>query len=207
MYLQQPVQRYLDDLAAAQSTPGGGSAAALSGAMAAALASMVCRLTLGKAGYEGAQQEIEIILGQTEFVRAHFEELLEDDIAAYGRLSASYKLPRGTDEERATRTAAIQRHLLGAAQVPLDMVESAASLFGYCRRVADLGNTNVLSDLLTSSLLANAAAQGAASMVRINLHYMKDEGVADDFRARLELALRKVQEGGQYIVGVVGSRA
>src|SRR5579871_3329124 len=92
MYIQDTLQHYLDDLASARPTPGGGSASALSGAMASALASMVCHLTLGKQGYEEVQQEIEDIAGQTEALRARFSELIAEDIAAYGRLSTSYKL-------------------------------------------------------------------------------------------------------------------
>lgn len=207
MYRQDTLQRYLDDLASAQPTPGGGSASALSGAMASALASMVCRLTLGKQGYEGAQQEIEDIVGQTEALRARFMELIAEDMAAYRRLSSSYKLPRDTDEARSTRTSAIQHHLLGAAEAPLEMAECAARLLGHCQRIAELGNTNVLSDLLTASLLANAAAQGAALMVRVNLRYLKDEGVRRGFQERLDLALRQVQELGQHVANVVGRRA
>src|SRR5437588_11992622 len=111
MYLEQTLHSYLDDLASAQPTPGGGSASALRGAMGAALASMVCRLTLGKAGYEQAQAEVEDILEQTEQLRARFRQLLAEDIAAYGRLSAGYKLPRETGEGRAARAAAMQKQL------------------------------------------------------------------------------------------------
>jgi formiminotetrahydrofolate cyclodeaminase len=207
MYIQDSIQHYLDELASAQPAPGGGSASALSGAMAAALASMVCRLTLGKQGYEEAQREIEEILAQTERLRARFGDLMGEDSAAYGRLSASYKLPRDTDEERAARASAIQHHLLGAAEVPLEAVECAARLLGYCRRIAALGNTNVLSDLLTASLMANAAAQGGTLMVRVNLRYLKDEGVKRGFQERLDLALRQVEEDGQYVKNVVEGRA
>src|SRR5947209_15158013 len=139
MYREQSLQDYLDDLASAQPAPGGGSASALSGAMAAALASMVCRLTLGKAGYEEAQPEIEKILERTEQLRERFTELLEEDIAAYGRLSASYKMPRATDEERTARSDDIQKHLVGAAEVPLEMVECAARLSHFLKRIAEIG--------------------------------------------------------------------
>src|SRR5438067_11583477 len=94
MYLEQTLQHYLDDLASAQPTPGGGSAAALSGAMGAALASMVSRLTLGKADYADVQAEIETLVQQTEQLRTRFQQLIQEDIAAYGKLSASFKLPR-----------------------------------------------------------------------------------------------------------------
>ena len=174
LYIQKPLQQYLDDLASAQPAPGGGSASALSGAMAAALASMVCRLTLGKAGYEEARAEIEDILAQTEQARRRFTELLEEDITAYGRLSTSYKLPRGDDEERAARTRAIQENLAGAAEVPLEVVECAARLSQLLMRIAEIGNTSLLSDLTTAVSLARTASQGAAAMVQVNLRYMRE---------------------------------
>src|SRR5690242_16100237 len=123
MYLDRPLQNYLDDLASEQPAPGGGSAAALSGAMAAGLASMVARLTLGKASYAAVQQEIAAIVRQTEELRTRFQQLMQEDIEAYGRLSATFKLPRGSDEEKATRTQAIQAQLVEAALVPLEVVE------------------------------------------------------------------------------------
>ncbi len=128
MYIDQSLKDYLDDLASEKPAPGGGSAAALSGAMGAALASMVCRLTLDKEAYAGVRQEIEGLLKQTEELRSRFQELMQEDIEAYGRLSASYEMPRGTGEERAARAAAIQEQLVGAALVPLEVAESAATL-------------------------------------------------------------------------------
>ena len=97
MYIEEPIQRYLDDLASVQPTPGGGSTAALSGAMGAALASMVCRITLGKEANTQVHQEIEELIKGTEYLRSRFQQLLQEDIVAYGNLAASYKLPRETD--------------------------------------------------------------------------------------------------------------
>ena len=112
IYIEEKLHRYLDDLASAQPAPGGGSTAALSGAMGAALGSMVCRLTIGKDAYAGVQREIEELLKQTEHLRLRFQQLMQEDIEAYERLSACYKLPRETSEERAARTAAIQKQLV-----------------------------------------------------------------------------------------------
>src|SRR6266487_2059967 len=147
MYLDRPLQEYLDELASAQPTPGGGSAAALSGAMGAALASMVARLTLGKANYVDVEPEIAELLQRTEKLRARFQQLMQEDIDAYGKLSASFKLPRSTPAEVKTRSSAIQQRLLEAALVPLETVENAFQLVQPCRRIAEIGNTNVLSDI------------------------------------------------------------
>ena len=207
MYIEESIQHYLDELASAQPTPGGGSASALSGALGAALASMVCRLTPGKAGYEEVQAEIEHIWEQTEQLRGRFAELLQEDIDAYGRLSTAYKMPRVTDAERIERAAAIQKQLVGAALVPLEMVECAAKLAQHCQRIAEIGNANVLSDILTAAALANAGAQGAAAMVRINLRSMKNTHMAGELEARLTGALQQVEEGSRAVTAIVGRRA
>jgi formiminotetrahydrofolate cyclodeaminase len=206
MYIEQTLQHYLDDLASAQPTPGGGSASALSGAMGAALASMVCRLTLGKSDYAEVQSEIENILEQTEQLRARFQQLLDEDIAAYGRLSACYKMPRETDEERAARTAAIQKQLVEAALVPLEMVQCAAQLTQYCVRIAEIGNVNVLSDIATAAALATAAAEGASSMVNINLQAMKNAELVNELGARLKNALQLVRKGSQQVLTAIAWR-
>ena len=104
MYIDTPLQNYLDDLASSQPTPGGGSASALTGAIGAGLATMVARLTLGKAEYADVQQEIESLIEQTEQLRTRFQQLVQEDIDVYGQLSACFKMPRTTDEERAART-------------------------------------------------------------------------------------------------------
>ena len=207
MYIEESIQHYLDELASAQPAPGGGSASALSGALAAALASMVCRLTPGKAGYEDVQSEIEHIWEQTEQLRARFAQLLQEDIAAYGQLAAAYRMPRGTDEERSQRAAAIQERLTAAAQVPLEVVESAATLTRLCRRLAEIGNANVLSDILAATALARATSEGAAAMVRINLRPMKNAQLASALEERVTDALQAVEQGRLEVVAIVGRRA
>lgn len=207
MYMDQTLQHYLDDLASSQPAPGGGSAAALSGAMGAALASMVCQLTLGKEEYAGVQQEIEGLLRQTEKLRLRFQQLMQEDIEAYGRLSAGYKLPRETGEERATRSIAIQERLVEAALVPLEVTECAAELIQCCQRIAEIGNATVLSDVMMGAILSSSAGEGAALMVRINLRAMKNEKLVAELGERLSRALTLISESLQRIKSIVGGRA
>jgi formiminotetrahydrofolate cyclodeaminase len=207
MYLDKPLQTYLDELASSQPTPGGGSAAALSGAMGAGLASMVARLTLGKADYVTVQQEIEAISQQTERLRARFQQLMQEDIEAYGRLSATFKLPRTTPEEKTARTEAIQKQLAAAALVPLEVAEYAAELVRYCLRIAEIGNANVLSDVAAGAALASSAGTGASWMVRTNLRAMKDLELMNALSNRLSTALDTITTYNQQIVNKVGERA
>lgn len=206
MSIDQSLQSYLDELASANSTPGGGSAAALSGAMGAALASMVARLTVGKANYADVQSAIQELLQQTEQLRERFQELMQEDKEVYGRLSACFKLPRNTDEEQATRTQAIQARLGDAARVPLEVVECAASLMQCCRRIAEIGNTSVLSDVATGAMLASSGGSGAAWMVRVNLQAMKDQELVSTLNIRLSAALNELSEGSVQVTSVVGER-
>jgi len=206
MYIDETLQHYLDDLASARPAPGGGSTAALSGAMGAALASMVCRLTIGKAAYAGVQQEIEELLKRTEHLRLRFQQLIQEDIDAYGRLSACYKLPRETNEERATRTEAIQQQLVEAALVPLEVAERAAELVQCCERIIEIGNATVLSDVATGAILASSAGEGAALMVRINVQALKNEELAVELRERLNGALTVIANGVQRVTSRVGRR-
>ncbi len=207
MYLDKSLQEYLDDLASDKPTPGGGSTAALSGAMGAALTCMVARLTLGKANYAEVQPEIEIIIERVERLRTRFQQLIQADIEAYGQLSACFKLPRITDEEKTARTKAIQEQLVEAALVPLEMAERAAELIQHCQRIAEIGNKNVLSDIGVAATLAFAAGSGAAWMVKTNVQSLKDQTRADELDARLQTALQTISAGKQRVVDIVGERA
>jgi formiminotetrahydrofolate cyclodeaminase len=206
MYLDRPLRKYLDDLASAQPTPGGGSAAALSGAMGAALASMVSRLTLGKADYADVQAEIETLVQKAEQLRTRFQQLVQEDIDAYGKLSASFKLPRATAEEKVARTKAIQERLTEAALVPLAMAESAAELVQYCLRIAQIGNARVLSDIATAARLAVSAGDGASWMVRVNVNSMKDQELVSTLNGRLEQALQILATVSQQVKETVEKR-
>ena len=207
MYLDKQLQTYLDDLASSKSTPGGGSTAALSGAMGSALACMVSRLTLSKADYASVHAEIETLLAKAEGLRSHFQHLMQADIDAYGQLSAAFKLSRTTPEEKATRTRAIQEGLVVAALVPLEMVEGAAELAQCCKRIAEIGNKNVLSDIATAATLANSAATGASFMVHVNLQSMKDATRVQELDTRVRAALETVAAISQQVVSIVGERA
>jgi formiminotetrahydrofolate cyclodeaminase len=206
MYVDKQLRTYLDDLASAKPTPGGGSTAALSGAMGAALVCMVARLTLSRAEYAAVHVEVEELVQKAEALRARFQILLSEDMEAYGRLSACFKLPKVTSEEKATRTKAIQTALVDAALVPLEMAERAVELIHVCLRIAEIGNKNVLSDIATASTLASSAASGATWMVRVNVEMLKDQVQAEELNHRLNLALHVVTEESQRVIQVIGER-
>lgn len=207
MYIDQTLQLYLNDLASSSPTPGGGSAAAVSGAMSAALVCMVCRLTLGKEKYADVQEEISTLLKQAEEHRQRFQELMAEDIAAYGALSASLKMERGTEEQLLKRAAAIQKGLAEAALVPLEMSERAVEVAKICERVAEIGNVNVLSDVAAASMLAASAGTGAAWMVRVNLKNLQNERQVANIGGRLSSVLDQITSRCQHVTVIVGERA
>jgi formiminotetrahydrofolate cyclodeaminase len=183
------VTNFLDELASNAPAPGGGSVASLSGALGAALVSMVCNLTLGKKGYEEVQGDIEDLLAQSEALRQEMADLLEADVAAYTGYSQASKMSRATDEEKAERAKAMQAALQVATDVPLRIAETAVKVMDLCLPAAEKGNKWAVSDAGVAVLMAEAALRSAALNVLINLGSLKDQEFAADRRARLDSLL------------------
>jgi len=186
---EKPVSNFLDELASNAPAPGGGSVAALSGALGAALVSMVCNLTLGKKGYEHVQDDIKDLLAQSEGLRKELSDLLEADVAAYTGYSKAAKMPRETEEEKAERGKAMLAALKVATDVPLSIAEAAVKVMDLCMPAAEKGNKWAVSDAGVAVLMAEAALRSAALNVLINLGTLKDEEFVNDRRAKLESLL------------------
>jgi len=186
---EKPVTTFLDELASDAPAPGGGSVAAISGALGAALISMVCNLTLGKKGYDEVQGDIQDLVAQSEALRAELTNLLEEDVKAYTGYSVAAKMPRGTDEEKAERATAMQAALKTATDVPLSIAEAAVKVMDLCMPAAEKGNKWAVSDAGVAVLMAEAALRSAALNVLINLGSLKDEAFVADRRAKLEALL------------------
>jgi formiminotetrahydrofolate cyclodeaminase len=182
----KPVTNFLDELASNAPAPGGGSVAALSGALGAALISMVCNLTLGKKGYEDVQDDINDLLVHSEALRKELADLLEADVAAYTGYSLAAKMPRATDEEKAERAKAMQAALKVATDVPLRIAEAAVKVMDLCMPAAEKGNKWAVSDAGVAVLMAEASLRSAALNVLINLGTLKDEEFVADRRTKLE---------------------
>jgi len=206
LYSQKTVAQFLDELASSAPAPGGGSGAALAGALGAALASMVCNLTVGKPKYADVQEEIQRLLAQTEALRARLTNLIEQDIAVYYKLSACYKMPRDTDEQKAARTAAIQKVLLEATAVPMSIAEACVGVLQLCTPIAEKGNVGAVSDAGVAALFAEAALRSAALNVLINLAAIKDADFVARERAHLEGLLAGKAEVKEQIYSLVVSK-
>jgi formiminotetrahydrofolate cyclodeaminase len=171
---QSSIEHFLDELASRKATPGGGSAAAVIGAMAAALLSMVCNLTIGKAKYRDVERELNAVLARTEELRLQLTEMIERDVESFGAVIAAYAMPRQTQEELALRAQAIQTALKKATQVPLRCCRVCCEIIDLSAVVAQKGNTNVLSDAGVAVLAAHAAVRSGALNVMINVKAITD---------------------------------
>jgi glutamate formiminotransferase/formiminotetrahydrofolate cyclodeaminase len=152
--------------------PGGGSAAALAGALGAALVSMVVELSAGRPDAVEHEDRLREIGARAAAEREGLARLAQEDAAAYRSVIEARRLPRATDEQQASRLAALNRAMVAAAEVPLRTAQSAARVLELAAKVAPIGNRNAVSDAGVAALLAAAAVRGAGLNVRINLPYL-----------------------------------
>lgn len=189
MFKEQQLQTFLDQLASKASTPGGGSAAAIMGAMGAALISMVANLTVGKKKYEDVEAEMQGFLERSEDMRARLTGMIQADVDVFDKVMAAYGMSRETEAEKTVRSAAIQAALKEATDVPLACAQLCADVIELCRPVAEKGNLNVISDAGVAVLAAHAALRSAALNVYINIGGIRDEDFVNDRRHQLEAVL------------------
>ena len=189
MIKDMTIQTFLDELAGKASTPGGGAAAAISGAMGAALISMVANFTIGKKGYEDVEDQSKDILDKAEKLRADLTEAINDDVRVFNRVMASYGMPKETDDEKAARSAEIQAALKEATDVPLECAKLCREVVNLSQPIADKGNNNVISDAGVAVLAGYAGLRSAALNVYINIGGIKDKEFADDRRQQLDSLL------------------
>ena len=180
-----PIDIFLKELAAGESTPGGGAAAALTACQAAALLSMVLNFTVGRKKYAAVEEELRGHLLRTEGLRVDLLLLADKDAEAFGAVAACYTLPRSTEEEKAARTEAMQAALRGAVEVPLTIAALCAELLELTPPIAEKGNANVVSDAATASHLAFAALHSALVNVNINLKFLKDDEFVKEGRGKV----------------------
>lgn len=178
------VEDFVTQLASGNPTPGGGSASALAGAMAAAMVEMACNLTVGREKFRDVEEELQTVLNRAKELRERMLAAVDEDTESYDAVSQAYKLPKGTDAEKAERIAAIQAALQQATLIPLRVAQDASETAQLAVIAIQKSNPNVASDAQVARLLADAAREGAIANVEINLSSIKD----GDF-------IERVQEG------------
>jgi formiminotetrahydrofolate cyclodeaminase len=206
MITQSSVENFLDDLASGTPTPGGGSAAAIMGAMGAALVSMVCNVTIGKKGYEGVEHEMKAVLADSERLRRRLTEMVAEDIAAFDSIMSAYKLPKATDADKTLRAVAIQAGLRRATETPLDCARVCAQVIALARRASEHGYLNVISDGGVGVLAGFTALRSAALNVYINAPALKDRAFAEQAIAELEKLLESCAVESEAVYTLVRNK-
>ncbi len=187
--LNESIISYLDRAASRSPAPGGGSVAALSGALGASMASMVANFTVGKKGYEDVQEEIKSILAESETCRRKLAGLAAEDIRAYEKVSEAFSLPRETREQKELRKQKMDSATREAVLVPLQTIEYSHRLMRTLSRLADTGNKNLISDVGVAAFLSGAAVASARLNVEINLACLDDAKFIEEKRGLVESSL------------------
>lgn len=182
---------FVDLLASDAPAPGGGSAAALEGALGAALTAMVCGLTVGKKKYAEFEELAQSAQAKALDLKARFVDVMDRDTEAFNVVSAAFGMPKATDEEKAARSAAIQKGLEGCTATPFEMMELACETLELTQSLLGKTNDSAASDLGVSALSLRAAIQGAWLNVLINVGSLKNKELGEDYRAKGEALLAK----------------
>lgn len=204
MLSEKTIDAFLEALASAEPTPGGGSTAALVGALASALVSMVCRLTIGKRRFQNVEEALCKTLGQAEALRKALTDLIDQDAAAYQEVMAAYRLPADTPEAKDRREAALQKALEAATQVPFEIAERCVQIISLAMEAAQWGNPWAVTDAGAAVLLAEAALRAALLNVHINLQSLHDPDALA--KARSRLAALEEQAKRDHVLAVVQER-
>lgn len=196
----QKIEEFLEDLASSKPAPGGGSAAAVAGGLAAALSSMVANLTIGKEKYEDVESEFKEILADANDLRREFLKTISEDIRAYNEVMDAYGAPSETPEEKEERKRSIQEALKGATEPPFKMAELALEVLDLARKCAVSGNSHAVTDAGASAILAEATVRTSLLNVDINLSSISDESfVSEKTDKRNDLSSRAMEKSEEIM--------
>jgi len=176
------LREFINELSVDSPAPGGGSTAALCGALSAALSSMVSNLTVGKKGYEGVQKKVKKIAEAAQALKDNFLRDVDSDTIAFNKVMEAFKMPKKTDSQKEERIFAIEEAYKEATLVPFGVIKKSVEALKLAKEVAQKGNKNSISDAGVSGLTALAAAEGAYYNVKINLPDIRDK----EFKSKIE---------------------
>ena len=197
------IEQFLQALASQSATPGGGSAAAIIGAMGAALVSMVCNLTIGKKKYAEVESDMKDVLAKSETLRHKLIGMIEDDVKAFDAVMGAYGMPKDTDADKAKRDQAIQAALKQATDVPMACARAARQVIDIAATASDKGNLNVISDAGVGVLAGYAALRSAALNVFTNARMITDKTFAEAKLKELNELLAGAEAATEKAYGVV----
>lgn len=199
------LSQFGQELASSSAAPGGGSAAALAGALGASLVAMVGRLTVGRKNYADVNAEFQAVIPRAETLQAELMDLMQQDSDAYTRVMNAYQLAKSTEAEQAARAEMIQAGLQHAADIPLRVAGVCAEVLKLSAIAAAGGNKNAASDAGAAACMAEAGLQAALLNVEINLCLIHDQEFKARTYAQLE-PLKQVAASRQAILDTVRAR-
>jgi glutamate formiminotransferase/formiminotetrahydrofolate cyclodeaminase len=197
----RPTFDFVDEVSRDTPAPGGGSVAALAGAIGGALASMVANLSIGKGEFDEHYDFLADLAQRAQRVKDALIRAVDDDTRAFDAVLVGIRMPKDTEAEREVRAAAIQEGYKEATLVPMATVEACFEALGLCREMAGLATPEMISDVGSGALMAHAGLKAAAYNVRINLPNITDAGFCEEIRARLGGI---VEEAGTVLAEVEG---
>ncbi len=192
--VHRPTWDFVDEVSRDTPAPGGGSVAALAGALGGALASMVANLSVGKGAFDDRYEVLCSIAERAQEVKDALVRGVDEDTEAFDAVLAGMRMPQDSKEEKAERSRAIQKGYKEATNVPLATAERCLDAMRLCREMADIASEQMISDVGTGMHLAHAGLKGAAYNVRINLPNITDETFRSDVRDRLDAFLKEAEE-------------
>ena len=188
------MKEFIEQVQSKEPTPGGGSVAALGGALGAALGEMVCRLTIIKKQYAKVKPEFQDVRKKLDLLRDELTFLIEKDAQSFDEVMLAMKKPKVTDQDKKARTDAIEEATKHAANVPIEVMEKTVKVMELLPAVAEKGNINSVSDAGVANLMAKAALEGAALNVRINIGGIEDKIFADNLKSHMNELLKQGAE-------------
>ncbi len=202
-FSDRTIRGFLEDLASSAPTPGGGTAAAVAGAMGASLAEMVTALTLAREKYAASHEAMRPIAAAAAAARADLMRLAREDAEAYEEVVAARRLPKGTEAEKSAREERVSAAVRRAAEVPLRTARAAAGLLEFIPELAEKGNPNAASDSGAAALLLESAVQAALLNVAINLPGIPDSTLAQEMRREAEALQIDSERLRDRVLGIV----
>ncbi|MBO4822123.1 MAG: glutamate formimidoyltransferase [Prevotella sp.] len=197
------VTAFAEETSRESPAPGGGTISAYMGALGAALGTMVANLSSHKAGWDERWEEFSRQAEEGQQLMAELLHLVDEDTDAFNQIMTAFGMPKGTEEERAARSAAIQAATLHAAEVPLRTMKTALRVLPLCERMARDGNPNSISDAGVGALAARSAVLGAGLNVFINASSLKDRNRADSLKAEAQNLIDEAEKQEKAILEIV----
>jgi glutamate formiminotransferase/formiminotetrahydrofolate cyclodeaminase len=197
------LREFTNELSMDSPAPGGGSTAALSGALSASLSSMVSNLTVGKKGYEDVQKDVKKFAVTAQSLKDEFLRAVDQDTIAFNKVMDALKLPKKTDEQKEEKAQAVEEASQEATLVPMGVLEKSIEALKLAKEVAIKGNKNSLSDAGVAGLTARAAAEGAYYNIKINLPGLEDADFKSKIKKQATTLVKKAVQLGDELREII----